>query len=218
MKSNLKSAVLSFSFLIFLSLISHAEQVVFSEINYNPRGDKPEYIEIYNLTATPKDISKWKMTEGVGYVFPDFDEADPSKTFLKKWERILLSSVDEKTLRDAYEIPASTKIYGPWEGNLDNGGESIVLEDKNGVTMAEVEYNDDGRKWPIAADGAGHTLRLINQNRGASYWKNWGASLAPDGTPGSGAAEDDGQTNKIISLGSVWKYDCLLYTSPSPRD
>ena len=207
MKSNLKSAVLSFSFLIFLSLISRAEQVVFSEINYNPRGDKPEYIEIYNLTATPKDISKWKMTEGVGYVFPDFDEADPSRTFLKKWERILLSSVDEKTLRDAYEIPASTKIYGPWEGNLDNGGESIVLEDKNGVTMAEVEYNDDGRKWPIAADGAGHTLRLINQNRGASYWKNWGASLAPDGTPGSGAAEDDGQTNKIISLGSVWKYD-----------
>ena len=58
MKSNLKSAVLSFLFLIFLSLISRAEQVVFSEINYNPRGDKPEYIEIYNLTATPKDISK----------------------------------------------------------------------------------------------------------------------------------------------------------------
>ena len=84
MKSNLKSAVLSFLFLIFLSLISRAEQVVFSEINYNPRGDKPEYIEIYNLTATPKDISKWKMTEGVGYVFPDFDEADPSRTFLKK--------------------------------------------------------------------------------------------------------------------------------------
>ena len=44
MKPTLKSAVLSFSFLIFLSLISHAEQVVFSEINYNPKGDKPEYI------------------------------------------------------------------------------------------------------------------------------------------------------------------------------
>ena len=144
MKPTLKSAVLSFSFLIFLSLISHAEQVVFSEINYNPKGDKPEYIEIYNLTATPKDISEWKMTEGVGYVFPEFDEANPSRTFLKKWERILLSSVDEKALRDAYEIPASTKIYGPWEGSLDNGGESIVLEDKNGVAMAELEYNDDG--------------------------------------------------------------------------
>ena len=62
MKPTLKSAVLSFSFLIFFSLISHAEQVVFSEINYNPKGDKPEYIEIYNITATPKDISKWKMT------------------------------------------------------------------------------------------------------------------------------------------------------------
>ena len=126
-----------------MTLVSKAEQVVFSEINYNPRGDKPEFIEIYNLTATPKDISKWKMTEGIEYEFPNFNEADPSITFLEKWERILLSSVDEKALREAYEIPASTKIYGPWEGNLNNGGESLVLEDKNGVVMAQVEYGDD---------------------------------------------------------------------------
>ena len=147
------------------------------------------------------------MTDGVEYEFPDFNEADASRTFLKKWERILLSSVDEKTLREAYEIPASVKVYGPWEGNLNNSGESVVLEDKNGVMMAHVEYNDDGRKWPIAADGVGHTLRLINQNRGSGYWKNWGVSLAPNGTPGTGAAEEEGQTNKIISLGSIWKYD-----------
>ena len=203
----LNLVVLKISFFLLMTLFSKAEQVVFSEINYNPRGDKPEFIEIYNLTATPKDISKWKMTEGIEYEFPNFNEADPSITFLEKWERILLSSVDEKALREAYEIPASTKIYGPWEGNLNNGGESLVLEDKNGVVMAQVEYGDDGRKWPISADGSGHTLRLINQNRGASYWKNWGASLAPDGTPGSGPAEEDGQTNKIIGLGSVWKYD-----------
>ena len=167
-----------------------AEQVVFSEIHYNPKGDKPEFIEIYNLTASIKDISKWKMTDGVEYEFPDFNEADASRTFLKKWERILLSSVDEKTLREAYEIPASVKVYGPWEGNLNNAGESVVLEDKNGVMMAQVEYNDDGRKWPIAADGVGHTLRLINQNRGSGYWKNWGVSLAPNGTPGTGAEEE----------------------------
>ena len=74
-----------------MTLVSKAEQVVFSEINYNPRGDKPEFIEIYNLTATPKDISKWKMTEGIEYEFPNFNEADPSITFLEKWERILLT-------------------------------------------------------------------------------------------------------------------------------
>ena len=201
----------SFSFVLLILLCLHgtssAEQVVFSEIHYNPKGDKPEYIEIQNLTATPKDISRWRMSSGVQFEFPDFDEADPDRAFLKKWERILLSSVDEQALREAYSIPASVKVYGPWEGSLNNGGELIVLEDKNGVVMAEVEYNDDGSKWPIAADGAGHTLRLIHQNRGAKYWKNWGVSLAPDGTPGKGPAEDAGQTTKIIGLGSVWKYD-----------
>ncbi|MEE3176592.1 MAG: lamin tail domain-containing protein, partial [Verrucomicrobiota bacterium] len=193
--------------ILCLCATSSAEQVVFSEIHYNPKGDKPEYIEIQNLTATPKDISRWKMSNGVEFEFPDFDEAEPDRAFLKKWERILLSSVDEQTLREAYSIPASIKVYGPWEGSLNNGGELVALEDKNGVIMAEVEYNDDGSKWPIAADGAGHTLRLIHQNRGAKHWKNWGVSLAPDGTPGKGPAEDAGQTTKIIGLGSVWKYD-----------
>lgn len=207
MKHTLQFALAVIFLLSVFNEYIKAEQVVFSEIHYNPKGDKPEFIEIYNLTATIKDISKWKMTDGVEYEFPDFNEADVNRTFLKKWERILLSSVDEKTLREAYEIPASVKVYGPWEGNLNNAGESVVLEDKNGVVMAQVDYNDDGRKWPIAADGVGHTLRLINQNRGSGYWKNWGVSLAPNGTPGTGAAEEEGQTNKIISLGSIWKYD-----------
>ena len=200
---------LTFGLKIILCLCStsSAEQIVFSEIQYNPKGEKPEYIEIQNLTATPKDISRWRMSKGVEFKFPDFNEAEPDRAFLKKWERILLSSVDEVTLRKAYSIPVSTKVYGPWEGSLNNGGELIVLEDKNGVIMAEVEYDDDGRKWPIAADGAGHTLRLVHENRGAKHWKNWGVSLAPDGTPGTGSAEDAGQTTKIIGLDSVWKYD-----------
>ena len=204
-------ALAPYSFVLIISLCLHAtsiaEQVVFSEVHYNPKGDKPEYIEIQNLTATPKDISRWKMSSGVQFEFPDFDAAEPERAFLEKWERILLSSVDEQTLREAYPIPASVKVYGPWEGSLNNGGELIALEDKNGVVMAELEYDDDGSKWPIAADGAGHTLRLIHQNRGAKHWKNWGLSLAPDGTPGEGPAEDAGQTTKIIGLGSVWKYD-----------
>ena len=50
------------------------------------------------------------MTEGV-YVFPDFDEADPSRTFLKNGKNFL-SSVDEKTLGPLMKFP-SLKIYGP---------------------------------------------------------------------------------------------------------
>ncbi|MED5586781.1 MAG: lamin tail domain-containing protein [Verrucomicrobiota bacterium] len=186
---------------------SPAEQVVFSEIHYNPQGDQPEYLEIYNLTATPQDIANWKFSQGIDYTFPDFNEADPGAVFLQPFERIIIAGVDEQNLREAYVIPAGTKIYGPWTGSLSNAGELLELRDKNGVIRASVEYNDDGRKWPVAADGAGHSLRLIRENRGASNWRNWGPSLARGGTPGSGSVQDEGQVKKILELGSTWKYD-----------
>ena len=163
-----------------------AEQVVFSELHYNPQGDKPEYLEVYNLTATPLDIANWKFSRGVDYEFPDFNEADPGISFIQSFERILITGVDEQALREAYVIPAGTKIYGPWSGALSNEGELLELQDQNGVVRASVEYNDDGRKWPVAADGAGHSLRLVRENRGGSNWRNWGVSLAQGGTPGSG--------------------------------
>ena len=55
------------------------------------------------------------MTEGIEYEFPNFNEADPSITFLEK-RRIFSFSVDEKALREAYEIPASTKYMDLGKG------------------------------------------------------------------------------------------------------
>ncbi|MCF7731813.1 MAG: lamin tail domain-containing protein [Akkermansiaceae bacterium] len=162
-----------------------AEQIVFSEIHYHPKDGKPEYVEINNLTATPFDIAKWKISDGIDYEFPEFDAAKPAATYLQPFEYIVVSAVDEATLRAAYSIPSSAKVYGPWVGTLDNSGERIALEDKNGVLRAEVSYDDDGRKWPVAADGAGHSLRLLKPNRGGSNWRNWTASSRPGGTPGA---------------------------------
>ncbi len=198
--------LVSILFLVLCAALP-AEQVVFSEIHYNPKGDKPEYLEIYNLTATPLDIANWQFSKGIDYEFPGFNETNPDSSFIQPFERILIAGVDEQTLRGAYAIPASTKVYGPWSGGLSNDGELLELEDKNGVIRASVEYNDDGRKWPVAADGAGHSLRLIRENRGASNWRNWGISLAPGGTPGSAAAQDEGQVTQVLELGSSWKYD-----------
>ena len=115
-----------------------AEQIVFSEIMYHPPGTLPEYIEVYNVTATPFDIAQWRLRDGVDYDFPAFAAGDPTRTFLKPFERILLSSADEATTRAAYSIPASVRIYGPWTGSLDNAGERVTLKDKNGVVLCTV--------------------------------------------------------------------------------
>ncbi|MBI2926454.1 MAG: lamin tail domain-containing protein [Verrucomicrobia bacterium] len=195
----------------------HADQVVFGEIMYHPHGDKPEYLEVSNLTATPLDIADWRFTDGVDYAFPSFSTNSPALTFLKAFERIVVSAADEATTRAAYPIPAAVRVFGPWTGNLSDAGERVTLKDKNGATVCTVEYNDRGH-WSPAADGAGHSLVLRNPNRGVDDWRNWTVSARPDGTPGfeTVPAVETPVANPEINLsqgiilvdyGDAWRYE-----------
>ncbi|HBE97581.1 MAG TPA: hypothetical protein DDW68_10470 [Verrucomicrobiales bacterium] len=204
-------SVLSAGFAVLFSLSSaQAEQVIFTEINYNPAGDDPEFIEITNNTATPFDIGTWYFSDGVDYTFPDFNAGDTGAHILKHWERILVTNVDEVTFRTAYpSTPIDVRIFGPFTGSLSNSGENLALSNKNGVIMAQINYNDGG-KWPASADGAGHTLTRINPNRARGEWRNWMSSAAPGGTPGRPPASEDDlptTTTPIAETTSVWKYD-----------
>lgn len=204
-------SVLSTAFAVLFSLSSaQAEQVIFTEINYNPAGDDPEFIEITNNTATPFDIGTWYFSDGVDYTFPDFSAGDTGAHILKHWERILVTNVDEATFRTAYpSTPIDVRIFGPFTGSLSNSGENLELSNKNGVIMAQLNYNDGG-KWPASADGAGHTLTRINPNRARGEWRNWMSSAAPGGTPGRPPASEDDlptTTTPIAETTSVWKYD-----------
>ncbi len=192
-------------------------QVVFSEIMYHPAGSLPEYIEVCNNTATPFDIAEWRLCDGAEYVFPAFSLEALDRTFLKPFERIVLTGVDEATLRAAYNVPPTTRVFGPWAGNLKNGGERVTLRDKNGALVCTVEYNDRGR-WSPAADGAGHSLVLKNPDRKIDDWRNWGASLRLGGTPGGEevrTAETPVASPEVnlaagipfVSYGDVWRYN-----------
>lgn len=187
-----------------------AEQVIFTEIQYNAKAGDPDFLEITNITGTPLDMGKWYFSDGIDYTFPDFSSADPGAHIFKQFETILVSPVDEATLRAAYpDIPAETRIFGPYTGALSNSGETLTLNDKNGVVMTTIEYNDGG-KWPAAADGTGHTLTRINPNLSNAEWRNWAASEQPGGTPGRGPATEDDLptfTTEIAQTTSTWKYD-----------
>ncbi len=172
-----------------------AQQVIFSEVMYNPPADLPEYIEIVNNTATPYDMVDWKLSGGVNYDFPKFDKSNPEDGFLKAFERILVSSVDEAALREAYpDIPAGIRVFGPWEGlvvegiresgNLANGGERITLKNKNDSLMCTFRFDDDPAFWSAAADGLGHSIQVVNPNAKIEDWRNWRASTEWGGSPG----------------------------------
>ena len=210
---------LGVTFLISLIFVvsSAAERVTFSEIHYAPKDDKPEYIEIFNNSGSAVDFACWEFSDGINYKFPDFSPSSPQQTFMCAFERILVTSVDESTFRANYTVPGDVKIFGPYDGALSNAGEALELRDKNGVMVCRVRYNDRG-KWPIAADGAGHSLRLINKYLSCSKFDNWGASASPGGTPGAAPAGSEGQrfsnpsidlaaSFPIVSLGDEWKYD-----------
>ncbi|MFP6906733.1 MAG: lamin tail domain-containing protein, partial [Verrucomicrobiota bacterium] len=168
--------------------ITSATEVIISELMYNPAAGQPEYIELQNLTASPLDIARWECTDGVDYTFPDFSALNPEDTFLEPFERILLSPVDETTLRAAYpSIPPGTRIFGPYSGSLDDGGERVTVKDKNGVGVTTVSYDDTGR-WPAGPDGTGHSLVVINSDRVVDDYRNWRTSYVQQGTPGADPA------------------------------
>ncbi|MFT6239449.1 MAG: hypothetical protein ACJAQT_001528 [Akkermansiaceae bacterium] len=163
-----------------LTPLAHAEQVVFSEVMYHPPVSGHEFVEVQNLTATPFDIALWELSNGADFTFPDFGAGAPLDTFLKAFERIILCDTDPATFRATYNVPTTIRVFGPWTGQLANGGERITLSDKNGVAMCSMSY-DDRHPWPVAADGAGHSLVLADTSYAIDDYRVW--TSAPP-TPG----------------------------------
>ena len=206
---------------LFLALLhpAAAEQVVFSEIMYHPSGELPEFIEIQNLTSTPFDIAKWQLSGGVDFQVDDFNDSRPMATFMKAFERVVFSSVDPATFRAAYGLPDAIRVFGPWQGNLRDDGERVSLKDKNGVKLCSLRYNDRG-SWPVSADGAGHSLVLVNDSLAIDDYRAWQASATVNGTPGNpepGLAEEPYPNPSVdlsvgipyIEYGDKWDYHDL---------
>ena len=194
-----------------------AEQVIVNEVMYNPKMGEPEWIELANITATPFDIANWKLRGNVELDFPQFDKVNASDSFLKHWQKIILTNISAEEFRVLYGVPSSVMALGPWNGNLPNEGGRITLKDRNGVQVCTLGYNDSGR-WPVAADGTGHALVLKDQNQPVDDWRNWTFSKRTGGTPGGdpvAGAETPVDSPEVdlssgvvlLDYGDRWKYN-----------
>ncbi len=146
--------------------------VVINEIQYHPPNDDPdyEYIELFNPAvggAVEVDLSGWRFVAGVDYTFS-------SGTVLGAGQYLVLCA-NVTVAQQAYGLSPDITL-GNFSGQLDNGGEKLILSNTEGLPVEYVKYNDRNA-WSVLADGLGSTLECINPNYDNSRPLNWRASV-----------------------------------------
>ncbi len=148
-----------------------APPIVINEIHYHPAcgGDDDEYVELYNASDSEMSLDGWQFTNGVFFTFPE-------GTTIATHEYLVVCK-NPDWIKANYGIENVIGDTGPVTtfGELDNGGETIVLRDAAGRLVDFVPYSD-GEYWPIAADGYGPSLECINPNLANNDQGNWAAA------------------------------------------
>ena len=168
--------------------------VLISEVMYNApevSGILPEnleFIEIFNTTSQPIDLTGWRLRKGF-----DFDFAPG--TMIGSRETLVIVAFDPSDVvkladfRSYYGIGAEVPIVGTFGDRLSNTGEQIQLQRPDTPPANDplyvphpledqIEYLDT---WYASANGVGQSLNRA----GANLWGNDSASWTPeDPTPG----------------------------------
>jgi hypothetical protein len=153
--------------------------IIISEFHYHPLPQDSidesefEFIELQNAGSETQNLGLARFVKGVNYVFP-------ANTILRPDEYLVLAS-DEHYFSLRYGFSP----FGVYSGQLDNGGERIVLVDAGGDTLISLLYDDDS-PWPESADGEGYSLVLTDIELFPDYDNaaSWHASKKMHGEPG----------------------------------
>lgn len=179
-------AVASFTLVPFAAM---AQELVLTEIMYNSAGagsDDVEYVEILNTSTTPIDLSLY-------YVLDDTITHGPVALngSIEPCGVWLVSNNNAAfVLKYGAGLPLNTLDMdsGPW--GLGNGGDEVRLYRRVGAApdplvdvLVDFVAFDDGAPWPIAADGTGPALELIDPMFDNTLAASWALTVV-DGTPG----------------------------------
>ncbi|MGF7138873.1 lamin tail domain-containing protein [Roseimarinus sediminis] len=182
------SAMMSGSFIF----ADDFEDIKVTEVHYNPLADGVvdgkdlEFIELKNTGSSTLDMGGASFTDGVEFVFP-------SETLLPADSFVVLASNWEHFYERYGFLPD-----GEYSGNLNNGGEQLLLESNAGDTIFNLTYGNNS-PWPLDADGTGYSLVPVDINPIGNQkdYSDWRASFHLGGSPGK---DDKASFNKIVDF------------------
>lgn len=148
--------------------------VVIYEIGYQLATNAVEFIQLYNISDADLPLyeptvptNTWKISGGIDFTFPQ-------NVNLPAFSALILCAGDPASFRSTHAIPSGIQIFGPFEGALDNQGDSIKLfrpgnTDELGTPWIEIDrvkYNNKD-PWPTITNGMTSAIqRIYNFNYG----------------------------------------------------
>jgi len=149
-----------------------ARSVVMNEIYYAPRAGEVEWVEFYNRSPQPVDLSAWRWRDADAssfVVFPD------SAAILAPGALALFAA--GRNIANA-EPGANVIVPKNWL-TLNNDQETLVLADFNGHAQDSLSFS---QHW---GGDTGLSLERINPNLAGNDSSNWSSAVATTGnTPG----------------------------------
>ncbi|MFO7446497.1 MAG: lamin tail domain-containing protein [Ignavibacteriaceae bacterium] len=157
-------------------------------------------MELKNTGDQEINMNGISFVDGIDYTFGD--------TTIIPGAYIVLASNSAEFNRLYNFMP-----LGEYDGQLDNGGEIIVLVNAAGDTIFSFSY-DDSSPWPEEADGEGYSIvsKDINGNGDPNLAEYWIRSGAINGSPG---ATDIATGIEIVNSSAPNKYS-LVQNYPNP--
>ncbi len=211
----MKKTVLSLV-VCFFTLVSLRAQIVITEIMYNPPPsgvDSLEYVEIFNNSGLPVNLSGWTFSQGFNFTFAE-------GTFIGPGNYLVIAQ--NAPYFQAQFGFAPLAMVSP--SALTNAGEDIELRDAGGNVQDYVNYLPSA-PWPVDANGFGPSMVLCDPNTDNSVGGAWqAANTATNITlggipvlanPGQGADCGGGNTllagddNVVVTAGVPTELDVL---------
>lgn len=165
------------SFMFFQVVPANAKDIILTEIFADPSPQvglpAQEYVEIYNRSSNPFDLSGWKFSDGTSI-------ATFSNQIILPQQYWIICSSSNAGLFNNYGNVIGVSNFP----TLNNGGDNLTFRDASGKTIDSVNYTLDWYHDEDKQEG-GWSIEKIDVSNICGEESNWSASEDPSGgTPG----------------------------------